>query len=119
MKWLAMVSLVLLAGCVAQNQQKGFAGPADIRIADAAIANGIPQSALAVTRDILQSDPNNVPALLRQGEALISLGQPDAAEEAYRRVLAVEPRSLEALRGLGRTSLANGEAKEAELNSAK
>jgi len=111
--------LVLLAGCATLDQQKGLAGSPDIRIADAAMASGIPQSALAVTRDILQSDPNNVPALLREAEALISLGQPNLAEEAYRRVLAVEPRSLDGLRGLGRISLANGDVKQAETQFRK
>ena len=67
---------------------------------------GMPQTALAVTRDILQSDPRNVGALLRQGDALLAMGQPDAAEECYRRAVAVDPRSVDGLRGLGRSLLA-------------
>ena len=57
------------------------------------MANGMPQTALAVTREILQSDPRNVAALLRQGDALVAMGQSDAAEECYRRVAGDRSRS--------------------------
>src|ERR1700722_3839611 len=110
------IALLVLSGC-------GTRGPADqhsatpgVNIADAALDGGVPQTALDVTRTILQSDPRNVAALLRQGAALTQLNQPDAAMEAYRRALAVDPSAAAGLLGLGRLELSRGSALEAEHN---
>ena len=71
MKRLVMAtSLVVLASCGAHDRNKPPTGSADLRVADAAMAGGMPQTAINVTREILQSDPRNIGALLRQGEAL-------------------------------------------------
>ena len=87
MKRLVMAtSLVVLAGCGVQDRNKPPTGSADLRVADAAMAGGMPQTAINVTREILQGDPRNIGALLRQGEALAAMGQPDAAGECYQRV---------------------------------
>ena len=87
-------SLVVLAGCGAQDRNKPPTGSADLRVADAAMAGGMPQTAIDVTREILQSDPRNIGALLRQGDALAAMGQPDAAGECYQRVLEIDPQSV-------------------------
>ena len=116
MKWLVVVaSLAVLVGCSSgQDRNSPLARPENMRVIDAAITNGLPQTALALTRRMLQGDPRSVDALLRQGDALMAMGQPDAAEECYRRVLEVQAQSADALRGLGRARLAMGQAKEAE-----
>ena len=115
MQWFVIaVSLTLLAGCSAQERNKTLAGKADMRLAEVAMANGMPQTALSVTREILESDPRNVAALLHQGDALVAMGQSDAAEECYRRAAEVDPQSVDALRGLGRVRLAMGQPKAAE-----
>jgi Flp pilus assembly protein TadD len=109
------ISILLLAGCGVVQERHGAAGDAsNLRIADAAMRSGLPQTTVAVTRDILQSDPRNTEALLRQGAALEAMKVFDAAEECYRRALQIEPGSANALRGLGRARLAMGQAQEAE-----
>ena len=83
------------------------------------MANGIPQSALAVTRDILQTDPSNVPALLRQGEALLSHGPAGGGGRSVPASLGGRSAFADGLRGFGRISLANGDAKQAETQFRK
>jgi tetratricopeptide (TPR) repeat protein len=73
-----------------------------VNFADAALDGGMPDTALNVTRSILQSNPRDVGARERQGAALARLNQPDAAMEAWRRALAVNPPAPAALLGLGR-----------------
>jgi Flp pilus assembly protein TadD len=109
----------LLAGCVPGGAQAGFGGAPGVNVADAALDGGMPQTALNVTRSILQSDPRNVGALMRQAAALTELSQPDAAMEAYRRALAVDPAMPAALLGLGRLELARGSAADAERDFSK
>ncbi len=106
--------MLLLAGCSALGSTSQGTGALGVNIADAALDGGMPQTALNVTRTILQSDPRNVGALVRQGAALAELNQPDAAMEAYRRVLAVDPAAAAAPLGLGRLELARGSASDAE-----
>ena len=120
MRWFVISAcFALLAGCAEQGRTKAMGNLPDLRIADAATASGLPQTALAVTREILQSDPRNVGALLRQADALMSMGQSEAAEECYRRVLEIDARSADGLRGLGRAYLAKGEVHEAEATFRK
>src|ERR1700677_4126457 len=94
--------LLLLGGCSAVGARDPSGGVPGVNIADAALDGGMPQTALNVTRSILESDPRNVGALVREGIALAQLNQPDAAMEAYKRALAVDPSAAGALLGLGR-----------------
>ncbi len=103
--------LLLLAGCSTGRTSEKIPG---VNIADAALDGGMPETALNVTRSILQSNPRDVGALERQGTALAQLGQPDAAIEAWRRALAVNPAAPVALLGLGRMQLSRGSAADAE-----
>jgi Flp pilus assembly protein TadD len=115
MKWLVIVaSVTLLAACTIPDHNRSLSSKGNMRLVDAAMANGMPQTALSVTREILQGDPRNLEALLRQGDALVAMGQPAAAEECYRRAAEVDPQSADALRGLGRIRLALGQPKDAE-----
>jgi Flp pilus assembly protein TadD len=111
---LQFVPLLLLAGCFAGSSPDEHTSTRGMNIADAALDGGMPQTALNVTRAILQSDPRNVGALVRQGAALAQLNHPDAAIEAYQRALAVDPTAPGALLGLGRLELARGSAADAE-----
>lgn len=111
--------LLVLAACSAGGAANQHAGEPGVDIADAALDGGMPQTALNITRTILQTDPRNVPALERQGAALAQLGQPEAAMEAYRRALAVTPAAPAALLGLGRLELARGSAADAEHDFSK
>jgi Flp pilus assembly protein TadD len=97
--------LLLLAACANGGATDQHSARPGVNIADAALDGGMPQTALDVTRTILQSDPHNVDALERQGIALTQLNQPDAAMEAYQRALAVDPAAPTALLGLGRLQL--------------
>ena len=85
-----------------------------IRVADAALAGGIPETALAITRGLLEANPNDLAALVKQGEALMAMGRPDAAAECYRRAITIDARAPEALLALGRVQLAAGQTAEAE-----
>lgn len=123
MKRLALLSAVLaVAACGgppplqihSERPVRLVGGRPGLNVADAALAGGIPDTALAITRGLLEVDPRNVAALVKQGEALAAMNHPDAAAECYRRALAVDPRSKEALIALGRATLANGQAAEAE-----
>ena len=107
-------SLAVLASCGVQDRNGLPGGPADLRVVDAAMASGMPQTAITVTREILQGDPRNIGALLRQGDALVAMGQADAAAECFQRVIEIDPLSLDGLRGLGRVRLAMGQASGAE-----
>lgn len=96
------------------NQPPLRDGLPSLRVADAALAGGMPQTALNITRGLLAADPGNVPALLKQAETLALMGQADAAAECYTRVLAKAPHEEAALLGLGRIQLATGQAPAAE-----
>ncbi len=90
-----------------------------LRVANAAIAGGLPQAALNATEGVLSRDPSNVAALLTQGEALTAMGQGAAAAEAYRRILSRDAsptrEQLHTARlAVGRADLAAGRGKEAE-----
>ena len=90
-----------------------------LRVANAAIAGGLPQAALNATEGVLSRDPSNVAALLKQAEALTAMGQDAAAAEAYRRVLSrdaspTREQSRIARLAVGRADLAAGRGKEAE-----
>lgn len=90
-----------------------------IRVANAALAGGLPEAALNATRTVLERDPNNVDALIKQADALNALGRADAAGEAYRRILSKEAsptreQARMARLGVGRADLAAGRAAAAE-----
>ncbi len=112
------VGLLLLAGCSLGATSEGKVGVPGVNIADAALDGGMPETALNVTRSILQSNPRDVDALERQGTAVAQLNQPDAAMEAWQRALTIKPAAPVALLGLGRMQLSRGSAADAERNFA-
>ena len=119
---LALGTALLLGACsgpVDRLTQGEGTSSRGLRVANAAIAGGLPQAALNATEGVLSRDPSNVAALLTQGEALTAMGQGPAAAEAYRRILS---RDASPTRGqlhtarlaVGRADLAAGRGKEAE-----
>jgi Flp pilus assembly protein TadD len=100
------VLVVVLMGCTNSMQTGSSAPPPGrltLRVADAALAAGVPDMALRVDELILRDDPRNAPALLAKGDALYAMGHPDLARGAYRAAIAIDPSSVGALIGLGRT----------------
>jgi Flp pilus assembly protein TadD len=98
--------VVVLMGCTNSMQTGSSApppGPLTLRVADAALAAGVPDMALRVDESILRDDPRSVPALLAKGNALYATGHPDLARGVYRAAIAIDPSSVGALIGLGRT----------------
>lgn len=90
----------------------------DLRLADATLSAGAAETALHVLNEMLQRDPNNVPALLRQGNAWMILGQPADAARSFSQAVALRPGSLEGLTGLARARAANGENAESAWRQA-
>lgn len=99
------------------------AGPRDtslgtrpgLDIADVALANGLPDTALRVANQALASNPRNVPALVRAGQAQTAMGQRDPAARSFTQALAIAPDDDEAALGLGRLQLATDPAAAAAV----
>jgi Flp pilus assembly protein TadD len=76
--------------------------PAELNVADAAIAGGDPSMALSVSQSVLKDNPDNVDALVHEGDAYYALGRCPASEAAYQLALTQNPKSTAAETGLGR-----------------
>jgi Flp pilus assembly protein TadD len=76
--------------------------PAELNVADAAIAGGDPSMALSVSESVLKDNPDNVDALVHEGDAYYALGRCPASEAAYQLALTQNPKSTAAETGLGR-----------------
>jgi Flp pilus assembly protein TadD len=76
--------------------------PAELNVADAAIAGGDPAMALSVSQSVLKDNPDNVDALVHEGDAYYALGRCPASEAAYQLALTQNPKSTAAETGLGR-----------------
>ncbi len=79
--------------------------PAELNVADAAIAGGDPSMALSVSQSVLKDNPDNVQALVHEGDAYYALGRCPASEAAYQLALTQDPKSTAAETGLGRCLL--------------
>ncbi len=115
----SVLALLLAAAGCAMPQSSGARGAdslsaLDLRLADATLSAGAPQTALHVTEAMLQRHPDDVAALLRNGRALFMLNRPADAARSYARAAALDPSSLEALTGLARSRVAEGDARDAE-----
>ena len=105
--------MAMLLACSACSVTNGTDDGTQLKIADVALANGVPAAALQVSRDILARDQDNVAALLRQAQAEYLLGELNQAEGSFNRILAIQPRQEQALLGLGRVFLKNDPTKAA------
>jgi Flp pilus assembly protein TadD len=103
--------LALLAGCTTPlpNSTADMVSttpePAELNVADAAIAGGDPSMALSVSQSVLKNSPDNVDALVHEGDAYYALGRCPASQAAYQLALTQNPRSAAAETGLGRCLL--------------
>jgi Flp pilus assembly protein TadD len=99
------VLAVSLAACTPQHPPQLVSTtpqPAELNIADAAIAGGDPSMALSVSQSVLKNNPGDVDALVHEGDAYYALNRCPASEAAYQLALAHDPSSAEAETGLGR-----------------
>jgi Flp pilus assembly protein TadD len=108
----------LLAACSSGSPQIRVATPS-LHVADAELASGLSDSALQVTRSILEVQPRDVPALLKQGEILLAMGKPEESAECFRRAEEIAPGNPATLASLGRLQLALGHDKDAEATFRK
>ena len=105
-----LLSLLLLASCAAHRDTSFSTRPPGLDVADVALANGAPDTALHIAHQILATDPRNLPALIRSANAQAALGQRDQAARTFGQALAVAPDDNDAALGLGRLKLATDPA---------
>ena len=105
-----LLSLLLLVSCAGGRDTSFSSRPPGLDVADVALANGAPDTALHIAQQTLAAEPHNVPALLRAAEAQAALGQRDQAARTFGEALAVAPDNGDAALGLGRLKLATDPA---------
>ena len=105
-----LLALLLLASCAGGRPATLSDRAPGMDIADAALANGAPDTALHIAQRALATDPDNVPALIRAGNAQAALGQHDQAARTFSRAVTLAPGNTDAALGLGRVKLASDPA---------
>jgi Flp pilus assembly protein TadD len=110
----SLLVTLLLAACAGGNNLTSARTPG-LDVADVALVNGSPDTALRIAQQVLASDPRNVPALLREAQAQAALDQRDQAAHSFGQVLAIAPDDPGATLGLGRLLLANDPAASAGI----
>jgi Flp pilus assembly protein TadD len=110
-----LLSLLLVAGCSGSHDSQLSTRPPGLDVADVALANGAPDTALHIAQQALAANPRNVPAMVRVAQAQTALGQRDQAAHGFRHVLALEPDNGGAALGLGRLELASDPAAAAAV----
>jgi Flp pilus assembly protein TadD len=117
MKWIMILAgLLLLTACAGHDRSQPNIARSDLRVANAALAGGMPETALTVTRDsaTIHATPRRCSAKRRGADR----GRPDAAG-VPRACWRSNGRSSVAVLGLGRASLAMGQVHEAEITFRK
>ena len=104
MRHVALTAILLLAACSATPPT--LAGRSGLHVADVAMANGAPSTALQIAKAALEANPHNVQALIRMGEAQYAMRQNGQAIETFRRAVAIDPSSSRAQIGIARVQLA-------------
>ncbi len=110
-----LISLLLLAGCASDHDGLSSTRAPGLDVADVALANGAPDTALHIAQQTLSAHPRSVPAMVRVAEAQAALGQRDQAERGFRQALTVEPANTGAALGLGRLLLASDPTAAADV----
>ncbi|WP_428487435.1 tetratricopeptide repeat protein [Rhodopila sp.] len=110
MRSILLLSLLLLASCANHPDNLLSTQPPGLDVADVALANGSPETALHIAEHALATNPRDVPALVRLGEAQTLLGQRDQAARSFNQALAIAPDNTGAALGLGRLELATNPA---------
>ena len=100
---LAAGAVLLLGGCAGGSGSGQEAGPGVTpRLAEKALAAGLPDVALHAANAVLANDQGNARALMVKANALYAMHDMAAAAMAYRAALVVDPKSVAAGLGLGR-----------------
>ena len=110
MRPVLLLSLLLLASCAGNRDTSFSTRPPGLDVADVALANGAPDTALHIAQQVLAKDPRNVPALIRAANAQAALGRRDQAAKTFSQALADAPDNDDAALGLGRLKLATDPA---------
>jgi Flp pilus assembly protein TadD len=110
-----LLSLLLLVSCTSTHDTSFSSRPPGLDVADVALANGAPDTALRIAQQALAANPHNVAALIRAAGAQAALGQRDLAARSLGQALAIAPDNDEAALGLGRLKLATDPAEAAEV----
>lgn len=110
MRPVLLLSLLLLASCAGNRDTSFSTRPPGLDVADVALANGAPDTALHIAQQALAADPRSVPALVRAANAQAALGRRDQAARTFSQALAIAPDSDDAALGLGRLRLATDPA---------
>jgi Flp pilus assembly protein TadD len=110
-----LLSLLLLVSCGGDRDNRFSTRPPGLDVADVALANGAPETALHIAEQVLATNPRDVPALVRAGSAQAALGQRDQAVRSFGQALAIAPDNPGAALGLGRLTLATDPAAAAAL----
>lgn len=97
------VSTIALTACGTFQQADTPHAQVTLRVADAAMASGVPDMAFRVAQLVLDRRPNNVEAIVAKGNALYAMSIPDQARDAYRTAVALDANNVAAQIGLGRT----------------
>ncbi len=83
MRTLFLLALLLPAACANSDPARFSDKPPSLRVAQAAMAGGVPEAALSVARRLLASNRDDVGALLMEGQALTEMGELAKAEGAW------------------------------------
>ena len=110
MRSVLLLSLLLLVSCAGHHDALFPNRPPGLDVADVALANGAPDTALHIAQQVLARDPRNLPALIRAANAQAVLGQRDQATKTFNQALAVAPNDNDAALGLGRLKLSTDPA---------
>jgi len=105
-----LILLLLLASCKAPVDDLLYNRPPGLDIAQVALANGAPETALHVAQTALAANPRNVPALIEAANAQAALGQREQAVSSFKQALAAAPDDANAALGLGLLQLATDPA---------
>ena len=114
MRHLLLLALLLPAACASNDPDRLSEKPPGLRVAQAALASGVPEAALSVARRRLAENRDDVGALLMEGQALTVMGDLSKAEASLRRATRLSPGSAGAQFGLGRVLLLASRPAEAE-----
>ncbi|MEO1092205.1 MAG: tetratricopeptide repeat protein [Pseudomonadota bacterium] len=117
---LAIVAALALAGCQHGHTDPEAVSAAEtiglestLRLADAALAGGDVNSAMALYQQTTQQFPESTRARAAFADALLAVGAHPEAEAAYQNLDRAEPGQPEAPLGLGRVALAEGRTNDA------
>jgi Flp pilus assembly protein TadD len=116
MRLFSLALLLCLACCANPDRRSRLSEMVPgLDVADVALAQGAPDTALHIAERRLAVKPDDAQALLRAGQAQAALGRREEAARSFSRALAIDPTNQDAVLGLGRLRLATDPAAAAKL----